>query len=124
MQSKLCGIFTWIVIVASQLNAQECIGIEAVAETITEETTERPQLQELTFLVSPQDLHFDQENISVNVNGILFPAYFLEKRGNQWLARIIARANYCPRGHLTCTGCGQCHTDGCWFFVRHCKLWN
>lgn len=124
MQRILYKICMWMAIVISQLNAQECIYAENIAETIAETIAEESQLQELTFLVSPQDLYFDQENISVNVNGVLFSAHSLEKRGNHWLARIIARANYCPRNHLTCKECGQCHTEGCWYFVKHCKLWQ
>lgn len=113
---KIC---LWIVTVFSSLNAQELITTE---KTIT--FKESPQLQELVFLISPQDLHLDQGDISVKINGHSYPIYSLKRSGNQWMAKvIITRVNYCPQGHLTCEGCGQCHTGGCRYYVQPCKLW-
>lgn len=82
-----------------------------------------PELQELTVLVSSQDLYLDRDEILVNVGGMAYPALSLEKQGSGWRA-TVARVNYCPGGHLTCTNCGQCHTERCWYYVRHCNLWK
>lgn len=92
---------------------------------ISEESKVEIQPEELAFLVSPHDLHLNKDHITVRVNGIDYPIRTLKKYGDRWLARISNGAkDYCPAGHLTCKGCGQCHTEKCWYFVRHCKLWD
>lgn len=83
-----------------------------------------PRLQELSFLVSPHDLQLDGANILIQVNGMVYTVSSLERKGLHWLAKTDARVNDCPAGHLTCEGCGQCHTEKCWYFVKHCKLWR
>jgi hypothetical protein len=78
----------------------------------------------LQLLISPQDLYLDQKDILVNANGAPYTVRFLEKRGDQWVATVDADVRYCPKGHMTCKNCSQCHTEGCWYFVRHCNLWK
>ncbi|MFI5334362.1 MAG: hypothetical protein ACHQT8_04245 [Chlamydiales bacterium] len=99
---------------------------EIVAEIYAPQTIECQETQHahgLTFLVSTNDLRVEGDGVFADVNGVLFRVHSLEKVGQLWLVRPVAAA-YCPRGHPTCNACGQCHTEGCWYFVRYCKLWN
>ena len=97
-----------------------------IADNLTEalaDPAENAQFEDLEFLVSHQDLHIDQENITAHVQGACYFVHSLKKEGSQWCVKVV-RLAYCPRGHMTCSGCGQCHTEKCWYYVRPCKLWN
>lgn len=120
MQRKLCRMFLWIAAIIFQL-ITVCITAENT-EAIADNPKEERQSQELVVLVSPQDLHVDQEDIAIDIDGSFYHVHSLTKRGTKWLAKL-ERVNYCPQGHLTCDGCGQCHTQKCRYFVRPCKLW-
>jgi len=56
------------------------------AETKVMECTEHGSPQMQTFVVASQDLHFDQNNILVNINGYLYEVHSLKKNDQQWLA--------------------------------------
>lgn len=68
-----------------------------------------------TFVVQPQDLYIDENNILMNVNGNLYPVYSLTKSGDNWLGEV-SFGERCAWGHPLCTGkngCNQCHTKIC-----------
>ncbi len=106
-------------------NAHELNGYENFSE-IFHDSSDREQHQEFSCCVAPQDLFVDREVISVNIDGMFYPVHSLEKSGGNWIARLDLsnNANYCPLGHLTCKGCGQCHKERCRYFVKYCRLWN
>ncbi len=116
MQKRLCKIAAWMMIVLSQLGAQEFINGNA------QETKQGPELKELTFLVSLRDLSFDEDNISVVVDGISYAVRSLTRMGDQWIAR--ASKGYCLAGHTNCDNCGLCHQTGCRYFVPYCNKWK
>ncbi len=72
-----------------------------------------------TFQVEIQDLHFDQENILVDVGGHLYKLSSLEKRGNQWVAEISY--GKCAWGHPLCRYCELCHTRVCPLYQSRCS---
>ena len=115
----------WIVLMlAVQLNAQD-FPVSRAVETITvRENSKTPKAQEMTILVSSQDLYLDQEGILVNYKGDAYSVRALEKHGGGWLATIVDALGYCPQGHPMCGGCGLCHKEGCRYFVKHCSLWR
>lgn len=76
----------------------------------------------VSISVTPDDLEVHRDEIFVKVDGNFYPLRALERRGDRWVA--IVAAEYCPNGHMTCRGCGQCHTKKCRYFVRFCKLWE
>ncbi len=113
MQRRLCKIAAWVVIVFSQL------GVQGFANENSQETKQGPQLKELTFLVSTRDLSFDQNNISIVVDGISYAVHSLMRIGDQWVAKSSTRN--CPGGtHPLCKSCGQCHFPNCRYYVRSC----
>ena len=81
--------------------------------------------EEATYLTSSEHLHWDHDKIMLNVEGISLEVNSLKRSGSLWLATVMTdNATYCPRGHITCKGCGMCHTQGCMYFVKHCNLWK
>lgn len=76
------------------------------------------------LLTSLDDLYFDQENIQLNIEGYLHSVINLQRTGNQWLVTFADPIIYCPKGHICCKGCHQCHNKNCWYYIRPCKLWD
>ena len=54
-----------------------------------------------TFVVTPQDLHFNQDSILMNINGQFYEVYSLRKSGHQWFADA-AVGKTCAWGHPLC----------------------
>ena len=80
--------------------------------------------EELTCIVSPQDLLIDQEEIFIELNGELFNVKTLQMINNQWIAKVNygRDAGYCPRGHDLCGDCKLCHLPKCPYYVVPCWL--
>ncbi len=78
---------------------------------------------ETSFVVSTQNLYFDNDEMMVVIDDHSFPVQALQRSGNQWRVQV-ASAGYCQMGHNLCGGCQLCHRQGCIYYVRHCKLWN
>ena len=84
-------------------------------EMNTAESQEESHLQELTVVVSLQDLDIDEEKISVKVGERSYAVHSLTQHGNQWIAKV-GNGLTCAWGHPLCprkAGCGQCHTKIC-----------
>ncbi len=126
MQRHLWKIGLWIALVISVCSVQKL-----PAEGCAKQTTEclhcnESYVSELTILASPEDIYVDDSNILLDVEGSTYIVHRLERIGDQWLATVVNtnNVNYCPRGHLTCRGCGLCHTRSCNYYVKPCKLWD
>lgn len=116
-----------IFLTAISLNAESVLSPLLANENINKETENRHKNalsnQELRLKVSLKDVFIDETGIFVNINRLVYPVNYLEKIENQWFATIINGLNYCPQGHPTCKGCGLCHKEDCWYYVKPCKLW-
>ena len=77
-----------------------------------------PQLR--IGFVETKDLHFDQEDILVDIDGITYLVHSLTKAGNIWLAEVIA-AEKCAWGHPLCNYCGLCHHRICPLYQSRCS---
>ncbi len=96
-----------------QLSAREVITESNAHEMVlSAESQEEPQLQELSFLVSLQDLDLKQEGIWVNVGGRSYAVHSLKQSGNRWIAKVANGAR-CPWGHSLCGYCKLCHKKIC-----------
>ena len=107
----LKGIITVLSFVQASLIATEAVVIEC-------EEHESSQMQ--TFIVAPQDLHFDQDNILMNINGHYYEIYSLRKSGHQWLAEA-AVGKTCAWGHPLCGYCELCHHRICPLYQPRCS---
>ncbi|MBI3211832.1 MAG: hypothetical protein HYZ47_04015 [Simkania negevensis] len=117
MYKLLFAISLWMIIGSSYLSTNEH-DLESLIETREQSSG---QNQKLRCLVSLEELFFDQEGISLDINGVLCPIHSLEKHGKQWIANFDSRRNYCPQGHPNCIYCEQCHRSLCRFYVKPCK---
>ncbi len=85
------------------------------------ECGEQKLSQMQTVIVAPQDLHFDQDNIWMNMNGHLYEIHSLKKRGHQWLAEVDAAVGQtCAWGHPLCGYCELCHQRICPLYQSRC----
>lgn len=108
----ITSVFLLLLSCVSKVNAEGGIIINSSIEAAA---TEVKGEAELTLSVALEDLYFDQENISVNVDGLVYTVHSLKKQGNQWIANA-ANEPKCAWGHPLCVGehgCGQCHTKIC-----------
>ena len=96
------------------LSTHESFGSEDMVETVN------LHLKEMTFIVSLQDLTFDQAGISVNWEGNNYLISSLEREGGYWVARTNYNSRYCPEGHNLCKRCGLCHLNKCRYYVPPC----
>ncbi len=99
-------LFTQVALIAVETKAIEC--------------EEQVSSQMQTFIVAPQDLHCDQNNILMNVDGHLYEVYSLRKSGHQWLAEA-AVGNTCAWGHPLCGYCELCHHRVCPLYQPRCS---
>lgn len=88
-----------------QMNAHEIISQNNSSETLSTESQEKTQSQEL--VVSLQDLDITPEGISIKSGESSYEVYSLKQHGNQWIAKI-AGALRCPWGHSLCGICNMC----------------
>lgn len=113
MKTCFFSVVIFFVILTPSLRAYEINNPGERLEAVNQ------YLKEETFVVSLEELIFDQEEISINWNGNTYPISSLKKEGNQWLAKTIPYG-YCPRGHPRCNKCNLCHLKGCWYYVPPC----
>lgn len=73
-----------------------------------------------TFLVAPDDLHFDHDNIVMNLNGYIYYVHSLRKSGNHWIAEA-AVGETCAWGHPLCGYCNLCHHRICPLYQSRCS---
>ncbi len=78
--------------------------------------TEQELLDEEKIQISAQDLVVYEDEVFVNLNGILRPIVSLERKDQRWAATIIA-LHYCPQGHPLCGICTLCHVPKCRYYV-------
>ena len=126
MQKHLWKIGMCVVMVISGFSFQKLSAEQYVQQTIEDLCQEGTHDSELIFLASPEDLSFDEGDIVLNVKGVPYSVQNLKRVGNQWVA-TVKNANalqYCPRGHITCRNCDQCHNQKCVYYIRPCKLWD
>lgn len=104
-----------------QLSAHQVNAESSTTEVISSENSQQePQLEELDFLVSLQDLDFNEESISIHTGECSYAVHSLKKQGNQWIIKV-AKEPKCAWGHPLCVGehgCGQCHTRICPLFQK------
>jgi hypothetical protein len=112
MLKSLSTMSCWLVVFLLQLGAQEY----AFAEVSDHSSRQ-------SLFIAPEDLFIHQGGISVDVGGTSYDVLALNRVGDQWLATVDNGVNYCPKGHPTCKGCGQCHNPSCWYYISPCKLW-
>jgi len=129
MKRKL-WFFVCVMSLAFQVNAHEVNAESSTTEVMSSVNSQDvPRLEELSFLVSLQDLDCNEENISIHVNGHSYAVRSLKKRGNQWIAKVNNDKKLrCPWGHPLCSndiwGCQQCHTRVCPLYqprTSHCQ---
>lgn len=84
------------------------------------ELKEHARSQPQTFVVSLEDLHFDQGRILMNVNGRFYQVLSLRKDGHQWFAEA-AVGKTCPWGHPLCGHCELCHHRICPVYQSRCS---
>jgi len=73
-------------------------------------------------IVSFNDLIFEDNTLSLAVNGELYAVRALEQQAGNWVAKIDM-VNYCPEGHPLCSRCSCCHvqkTPPCRYYVPPC----
>jgi hypothetical protein len=89
-------------------------------ETKITECEEHVSSQMQTFIVAPEDLHFDQNNILMNISGRLYEVHSLRKSDHQWLAEA-AVGETCAWGHPLCGYCHLCHHRICPLYQSRCS---
>lgn len=102
MKNQLRTVGIWIAIVISGFSFQNLFAAECSEPVPEHFHPEKQRASESFFLESLEELNFDQENITLNVEGCPHAVHTLRKAGNHWIASINARTNYCPQGHPIC----------------------
>lgn len=92
--------------------------IATEARVIESEELVSSQMQ--TFIVAPQDLHVDRDNILMNINGLLYEVHSLRKSGHEWVAEA-AVGETCAWGHPLCGYCHLCHHRICPLYQSRCS---
>lgn len=108
--SKFCFV---LICLLSFVHIQKAIATDLI----------KSHSHEITYVVSSEDLYFNDDELMVSVGGFFYPVLVLQKSGKGWIARC-ASAGYCPQGHQLCGGCLLCHQSRCIYYIRPCKLWN
>lgn len=104
--------FFWMTL----FNMEKTIGVEP--RLLSELSNEH------LHTVSQEDLHLDDKNILVNINGTLYPVSSLKRIGNQWLVSLESQHNpryQCPWGHSLCGYCHMCHKTICPEYIPRCS---
>lgn len=90
------------------------------AALVAAEGQEQPSSPMQTFIVQPQDLHVDQGNIFMDVEGNIYEVHSLRKDGAFWLAEA-ASSETCAWGHPLCGFCHMCHHRICPLYQARCS---